>query len=578
MDRIIKHLLEDFLLTQELAPEGQTEDFAKFVNYSIISREYTKMFDIEDVTVGAGDDTGVDGIAIIVNGQLVGSIEEIDFLLENNNYLEATYVFVQAKSSSSFDSSEMNNFAFGVKDFFAEEPKLRRNLDIQDCAEVSDYLFSKASQFRENPTCKLFFVTTGTWNEDDQNLQAAVETTERDLTATNLFCRVSYAPYGANEIARAYRQTKSSISASFVFSDKVTLPDLPGITESYYGILPFNEFRKLLVDENDNLRNIFYDNVRDFQGQSNPVNRKISETLGSEQPEFFTVLNNGVTIVASSLKASGNKFTITDYQIVNGCQTSNILFNHLNSPGIQKLVVPLKLIVTDDDDVKNRITIATNSQTAIKREQLQAMTDFQKNLEHYYNTIQGEGRLYYERRSGQYQSDSSVIKARIITIQTQIKAFSSMFLENPHRVTSYFGSIVKQNIENENPTIFNPQHKFIPYYTAGLAYYRLDSLFRSRAIDTRYRKIKFFLLMLFSKLVASKFPQTHMSSERKTSKHCEPIVEILNDRDRMLSFFSKAIAIWEQTDIDVDDKQLLKQASTTEKLIETYELMLEKSI
>ncbi|WP_446719262.1 AIPR family protein, partial [Herbaspirillum sp. C7C2] len=41
--------------------------------------------------------------------------------------------------------------------------------------------------------------------------------------------------------------------------------------------------------------------------------------------ELFCVLNNRVTIVATSLTPAGNHFTLRDYQIVNGCQTSNVL-------------------------------------------------------------------------------------------------------------------------------------------------------------------------------------------------------------------------------------------------------------
>ena len=84
--------------------------------------------------------------------------------------------------------------------------------------------------------------------------------------------------------------------------------------------MPFSEFKKLIIDDNDNIANVFDDNVRDFQGSSNPVNAKISETLESDNPFLFSVVNNGVTVVANEIKTSGNTFTIVNYQIVNGCQ------------------------------------------------------------------------------------------------------------------------------------------------------------------------------------------------------------------------------------------------------------------
>ncbi|MBW1613518.1 MAG: AIPR family protein [Deltaproteobacteria bacterium] len=389
MDRIVKSLVEDLLKSLELSSEGIEKDFEKFSNYCLISKEYNKSFDIDISETGTGDDTGIDGIAIIVNGQIVENKEDIDFLLESNNYLESSYIFVQSKTSNSFSSKDLNNFGFGVKDFFSETPKLRRNKEIENFAEISNYLLSKASKFRINPKCKLYYVSNGNWN-GDQNNEAVIATIVKDLTGTNLFSDIVYDPIDANELSRLYRNTKNSITTTFLFQDKVTLPDLANIKESYFGILPLVEFKKILMDENDNIRNVFYDNVRDFQGINNPVNTGIIQTLQSNESELFTVLNNGITIVANDLKASGNKFTISDYQIVNGCQTSNMLYDYIaknDKEPIQNLHIPIKLVVTDNDDVKNKITIATNSQTAIRREQLQAMTDYQKNLEMYFQTV-----------------------------------------------------------------------------------------------------------------------------------------------------------------------------------------------
>ncbi len=464
----------------------------------------------------------------------------------------------------------MNNFAFGVKDFFAEKPKLRRNDAIQNFADISNFLFSKAPKFRDNPKCKLYYVTNGSWLADENNL-AIISSTTEDLKNTNFFSSVEFEALGAREISKLYRETKNTISTSFVFTNKVVLPDLPNITESYFGIIPISEFKKILIDENNNLRNVFYDNVRDFQGIGNPVNKNISETLNGDNPELLTVLNNGVTIVTSFLKTSGNKFTIKDYQIVNGCQTSNVLFNHIKENTFDNLNLPLKLVYTEDEDVKNSIIIATNSQIAIKREQLQAMTEFQKNLELYYNAIKGDGKLFYERRSGQYRSDSSVTKSKIINIQNQIKAFSSIFYENPDRVTTYFGSIVKQNIEIEKPTIFNPNHKYIIYYMAGLAFYRLDSLFRSKSIDTKFRKVKFFLLTLFRMLInENKLDPVFMNSEKRTTEYCQPIIDLLNDKDDTLKYFTKAIEIVKFSELDIEDKQLIKQVNFTTMLKEAF--------
>ena len=86
------------------------------------------------------------------------------------------------------------------------------------------------------------------------------------------------------------------------------------------------------------------------------------------------LLNNGVTIVADSISKTGDIFTLEDYQIANGCQTSHVLFN--NTAYLTSAIqIPVKLIVSQNSDVKNRIIKATNRQTPVKTEELTALTD-----------------------------------------------------------------------------------------------------------------------------------------------------------------------------------------------------------
>lgn len=566
MDRITRQLVTDLFKAQEKEETELSDDFEYFCNYSVLSNEYNRTFETESITIGSGSDTGIDGLAIIVNGHLVEDETEVDDLLESNGYLEVTFVFVQAKTSSNFNTAEMHQFYFGLQDFFSEDPQLPRNEDVVRFSELADYILSFASEFKENPVCKYYYVTTGTYNSDDLNIEAARVNSIQQLENLNLFSQIESHVLGANEIGKLYRKTKNPTSAKFVFLNKVTLKDVEGINQSYYGVLPFREFKPIILDSNGNIKSVFDDNVRDFQGTNNPVNKSIAETLDSTSPDLFSVLNNGVTIVANSIKTSGNNITITDYQIVNGCQTSNVLYEHRNNIGIDEIEIPLRLVVTDNEEVKSRITVSTNNQTAIKREQLSAMSDFQKNLEHYYTTIEGEGKLYYERRAKQYNSDREVVKRRIITVSTQIKSFSSMFVKNPHLVTSYYGSIVKK-IGDSGSSIFETDHQFAPYYLAGLSYYRLDSLFLSGSIDRKYKKVKFFILMLVTDLASSE-QLPPLNSQRKVEKYCQPILDLLNDSEKTLELFEKATEIIDESGVDIDDKQFIKSKTMTDRIIQ----------
>lgn len=565
MDRITESLITELLSNLEISSESESKDFEKLANYTVVSNEYNKTFDIETLTVGDGNDTGIDGIAIIVNGQLVESTDEVEDLLEKNNSLEIEYLFVQSKTSSSFDGADINSFLFGVSDFFLTKPKLVRNDDIKRFAEVSNYIFNKAPRFRENPTIKLYYITTGKWVADS-NLMGIIEQGIKNLEQTNLFEKVIFNPFGARELATAYRKTKESISTTINFSNRITLPKINGVSQAYIGLLPFSEFLKIVSDSEDNILNVFEDNVRDFQGDNNDVNGGIAMTLNNDDSEIFSVLNNGVTIVASSISPTGDQFTISDYQIVNGCQTSNVLYNNRKGNNISKVNIPVKLIATNDEEVKTRITLATNNQTPIKKEQLAALTQFQRSLEQYYNSYTGDSRIYYERRAKQFNSDNNVLKSKIITVPYQIKSFAAMFLDEPHNVTSFFGTIVKRLNEGK-AQIFSNDHAYSPYYTSSFAYYKLESLFKKGGIDTSFKKVKFHILMLF-RIMNEIENMPALNSSKKMDKYCAGLLAILNDENKSLRAFTKCTEIIENSGFDKAEKQNLKLVSKTRVLID----------
>jgi hypothetical protein len=66
------------------------------------------------------------------------------------------------------------------------------------------------------------------------------------------------------------------------------------------------------------------------------------------------------------------------------------------------VMIPLRLIATQDEEVINSIIRATNRQTQVKEEQFVALTEFPKQLEAFFSTHPEGRRLYYERRSRQY--------------------------------------------------------------------------------------------------------------------------------------------------------------------------------
>lgn len=563
MDRITENLVEDYISNYELTIKDMDDKFELFCCYSIISREYGDTFEIEQVWLG-DDAVGIDGVAIIVNGRLIESKEEVDDLIEINNFLDVVFIFVQSKTSSNFDSKEIGNFLFGVSDFFEERPKIPCSEKLKEKAEIMNHIYSKSAFMTKGPPiCKLYYITTGIW-KDDAVIKARFDTGKQDLLQRNLFDDVSIIPLGARGIQKYYQDTKSTISQEILFNNRTLIPDIEDVEQAYVGLLEFEQFIRLITDDENKIMNsVFYDNVRAFQGE-NPVNKKIKETLEKKKFDQFPILNNGITIVAKSLQVVSNKFTLNDYSIVNGCQTSHVLYNSKDVEGINKMSIPIRIIVTDDEEIRNDVIRATNNQTQIKPEELEALSDFQKSLELYYQTTKEDLQLFYERRSKQFSNNPAVIKTRIITIPIQIKSFAAMFIGEPHLVSRFYGRVIKYLGEK----IFLADHKPIVYYTTALAYFRLDQLFRYKNLDPKYKKCRYHLLMILPYVVNTIRKPPFNSN--KIEDYCNKIIEEFKTIDSSMELFKKITKVVDESGVDINDRDTFKLQSTNDILLKTF--------
>lgn len=537
MDLVTQNLIKTFQTEESLLSETDASViFEHFVNFCCVANDYGDEFDVEDIHTGGGDDLGIDGIGIIVNGALVLDVDEINDLATTNKHLDVELIFCQAKSGGSFSASEIANFFYGVKDLLAPNPTLPRNAVIAEKEVLLRAIYLNSALFKKgNPRVRMYYVTTGKW-QSDSKLLARIEHDKDTLIELCIFRDVEFKAIDARALQLLYSRAKNRLSKTIEFTSKVTLPTLTGIQESFLGYLPANEYLKLITDESGTvLKGLFYDNVRDFQGD-NSVNQEIDGTLKSPEQQLFVLMNNGVTVVADSISKTGDTFTIEDYQIVNGCQTSHVLFNNRENLTTNAVHIPVKLIVSKDANVKNKIIKATNRQTPVKTEELTALTDFQKALEEYYAAATGDYQLYYERRSQQYRSSTGIEKIRIVTISSQIRSFASMFLSLPHQASRYYGTLLK-SIESN---IFVNGHPLAAYYASALALYRLEALIRRKSVESKYRPFKYHLLALVRVAIGGKSMDAMTSN--KFQKYCESLVVALKDEKKCVAWYSSAIA------------------------------------
>lgn len=560
MDRITKGYMNNFALSQELhSTSDESKIFEMFACYCVLSREYADSFDLSDIVTSGGGDGGIDGIAIIANNVLIHSPEEFDDLVEQTHSIaDLNFIFVQAKTSSSFSGSDIATFGFGVRDLFKEQPEMVQNDTIKEKSAIISHILSNMVCVRKKPKCLLYYVTTGRWTED-QNVTSRIEGIRSDLISENLFSDVIFTPVDADYLQRLYKATIDKIQSEIDFPDRIALPEMDGINEAYLGILPASTFLSLVSNEDGVIKSILYDNIRDFQGE-NDINREIAATLSSSDSDKFVILNNGITIICKELRnIVRNRFLLGDYQIVNGCQTSHILYYNKDSIG-DNVYVSVKIISTLDEDTVSKIVKATNRQTEVSDEQLMALNDFNKKLEAYYQTYSGTQRLYYERRSKQYANTAEIEKVRVITIPTQIKAFASMFLDKPHLASRYYGRLLK-----DSQDIFNNDHRPIAYYISAYTLYKVEYLIRNKQIDQRYNRYRYHILMLIKYLALEGKPQPPLNSH-KMEELCQKIQTVITNPDELSKYIDKASQIIAAEVKDLSDSENAKTATITERL------------
>ena len=542
-DLVLGGYVNSFAQQRGLTSLPEDEMFEAFVTSSILRKYHqTDITGMEDeILTGGGGDGGVDAIAILVNGRLVGAEHSLDFFFESHGRLEVEFAFVQAKTTAGFSAADIGNFMFGVEQYFSSVLDLGSHVEfkpeINQKIDLARTIYRQSIKMQNNPKCCLYYVTTGTWTGATEP-SGRLEDGRNRLEGMNLFSEVRAKPVDADLLKEIYRELERSVVKEVEFIRTSAFPRIESVSEAYIGLLPGDQFIELVsTDEGQLNRELFYDNVRDFQGH-NPVNREIENTLLDDQLRTsFPLFNNGITIIARSIKRTADTFEIHDFQIVNGCQTTHILFKNKHVVGAETYI-PVKLVATDDSQVVNEVIKATNRQTAVLPEALESLGAFHRQLEDFYNVLEevkpSSERIYYERRSKQYAIDN-IHSTNIVTLTGQIKSFIGMFLEEPHNHPRYYGELLKSYGER----IFSGDHKLEPYYASGVALLLVEKWLNSHQDWRELRPYKHQLLMLLRKSIGGD-PLPRPNS-RAISRYALKVVDVLRDPDQGIEALSKSI-------------------------------------
>lgn len=451
----LKSMLQEFSAKSGLSAT-ESLSFERFVSYSMLANDYYDSFDAERVSTG--DCVGVDTIAISISDVIVYTEQEAQNC--TNGQFDGRFNFIQTKTSNNLDLGDYLKFLQTVYLFFTgtleEQPS-----ELKDAYLIKSHIYTKASRFRELPKLTMSYVYTGSGKIENPTFKSQIDSITNSIKSIPYhFSAVENNLIGASELGDRYKETLNRTTKQLYFPRHVALPKLSSASAAYLGVASCRDYIEILKNHDGQInKGAFYDNVRDYLGSTNPVNADIEQTIKStSERNLFSVLNNGVTVVAKKVVPSGEVFEISGFQVVNGCQTSHVLFNNRDVV-TDDMYITVKLIETDDVDLTSSVIKATNSQSLVMKEAFATIKPYHKQLEDFFKAMNSNGyRFYYERRPHQFDDHEEIINSEIVSAPLLIKSFVSVVIEEPHKVHFYYGQILRDYNTDKSTLLFEETH------------------------------------------------------------------------------------------------------------------------
>lgn len=397
-------ILLDGIIQEQMAVEllDKGEAFELFAFQQILKSYDLTRDEIESGWVDGKDDGGIDGFYTFINGVLLKNIQDHAWPRKNASLdiwiisCKHRDTFQQAPLNSIFPTiEELLDFSKNPSDFVGQySPALikARQIAVQAFLKTASGL----------PSLNFFFgyASRGDLKDLGENIEARGNQLKRIVSDYFSAATVSLEYFGATELIALHRKNRVILELPFV-------EELSREQSAYVLLVPIDIYARFVSDDYGQLRRYLFDsNVRDFLGK-NRVNQDIANSLLSDKSPDFWWMNNGVTILATSAvplgkTPSGNAIQLHDVQIVNGLQTTQSIYNYFKTDGASAndRCVMIKIIISEDEAIRDAIIQATNNQSQVELSALNATDKIQRDIEE----ILERHQWYYERRKNYYKN------------------------------------------------------------------------------------------------------------------------------------------------------------------------------
>lgn len=426
-------VLIDGIIDDIIAREGKSQTDKK-IRGTVFERlavsELLKTYDmteeqIENGIVDGGDDGGLDGLFIFVNGNYLS--ENSNFQLPRENGKLEIYVITckhentyQIHPLESLDSSlsELLNFSITNEDL-----SRKYNHRILEKRKLLYSTYRKLASQDVAPIINLYYISRGNTSSVPENIQRTGDKLKSTCNAVFKSATTTMTFWGAEQLISRIREQKNS-------PIEINLQRSFQCGSNYVILVNLDDYIKAVTDSEGKLkRYLFNQNVRDYLGE-NHTNADIMDTLLDDDSPDFWLLNNGVTMLTSGANIFDNVITINDVQIVNGLQTTITIFNYYQNGYTDKSSrkVLIKVIKPSSAVIGKEIIKATNNQSTIPLYALHSNDKIQKDIE----DILLRNDYYYERRL-MYYHNLGYPKEKIVQPLYLAGGFTALILKLPHR-------------------------------------------------------------------------------------------------------------------------------------------------
>ncbi len=521
IDSYIERIEKKFLLNRDFA-------FEILAITALLDQSFDEVFqNISTIVNGNGEhDGGMDGIYID---------EDED---------ECTMHVFQIKNSKGLGDNALSKFINDYRNIFV----YGNSLNIPLNPKIQSFLerYTSIVSLGKIVDTKLYFIFSGEKEKNDQTIiqRHLDENSELSIYDINdLYERI--------ESLISENKKRKDIQFSFMAEkSNISLKRDPQALISFQiqNIKAINfrlkalELCKLLDKEkeiNSRIDTVFSDNIRGFL-KYNKTNKRIKETLESDYSEYFPFLNNGITIISERIKIP-NEIQAGYYPIetknpviVNGLQTTSVIYDmyQKDRDKLDGVYVLIRLYETNDSEIIDRITDATNTQSPINYRDKISNSNFVK----YTKAIFEANHIgFLAKRGDTFENTLSKQLEESVHSDTIFKYWYATFQELPEFAKNSKSKLLEEIFEassdstNKLNSLFNGS-KDSPIYAQLLRAYQIYKF----VVNKRNENIENDFIKYADELIAYGIYKQNEAFESAYPKICDAIQTIIQNRKKFL--------------------------------------------